>query len=1294
MEKFIIANRFEINDLEKDLLGRGGMGVVYRATDAQSGETVAVKTLNAEVLSHEPNILERFRREGESLRQLNHPNIVKFITAVESYGQHYLVMEYVDGGSLQDLLAKHGFLSSQRTVEISLDLADALTRAHHLGIIYRGLKPANVLLAQDGTPRLTDFGIAQLADGSRLTQTGVLVGTVNYLSPEALSGEVLDFRTDIWAFGVLLFEMLTGRLPFTGDNLTARITATLTQPVPDLAQYNPNIPKPLADLIYSMLEKDRQNRIPSMRQVGAEFESILMSSQGLSTSMESRFKTPIPSSQNTKRELPTGTVTFLFTDIEGSTKLAQQYPEAMPAMITRHNEILTQVFGSHHGYVFQIIGDSFAVAFHNVKDALNAAIQAQRNLHQENWNPAPIKVRMGIHTGAAQLQIDSKDTPYSGYATLALTQRIMSAGHGGQILISSASENLLRGQLPKDAALRDMGEKNLKDIFLPERIYQLNVPDLPSEFAPLKTNEKIRHNLPLQLTTFIGREKEVKQIKQRMEKNRLVTLTGSGGIGKTRLSIQVASELLAEYPIGVWLVELAPLTDPALVPQSVCAALGVTPEGGDSALDALINYMHSKKILLVVDNCEHLIDACAQLCDSLLHACPELRIIASSREALGIEGENAYRVPSLSLPNPKSGLRVIEESEAVRLFMERATTILPEFEMTEVNAPAIAQICQRLDGIALAIELAASRVKMLKVEQIATRLDDAFRLLTGGSRTALPRQQTLRALIDWSYNLLSDDEKVFLRRLSIFMGGWTLEAAEAVCGNADALDLLTHLVDKSLVSVDFEHGDEPRYYLLETVRQYAREKLVESEEAIQLRDAHLAYFLKTAERIAPELTTRKMPYWCDYLEVEYPNLKAALEWAQEHDVEVGLRLSNALYEFWYIRGEYRKEALEWFEKFLNIGIAKRNMTRAWALFYSCNLSIGMASKNVDSTRIKYLEGSLLLARELGEHACVSRALALWGRHETVLGNFVSANEYLIQSLTEARLAGNHRLIGFSIYRLGSMAFNQGDHKEAGKLIKESVEIFRNVGDLTSWGFALNLLGIMNAQHGDWMSAQGYYEEALALAEEAHDRSNTSCYLMNLGNLALGLGDPDRAFLLLDQACKLVQNTPDDDFLGGTLGALGEVARFQGNFDQAAAYYRESLVLPQLDKDKIPSYCGLADVKRLQGQVAEAKQLLLNALNLLSNEYARNIYTGDVIPVVAYCAADQQKSNQAVSLFGWVDAWNKTKGIIWPPVYQAEFDRYLAQAREGLSESEFNTAWVEGQSMSQEQVLALAMEVLQ
>lgn len=1293
MEKFIIANRFEINNLEKDFLGRGGMGVVYRATDTQSGETVAVKTLNAEVLSHEPNILERFRREGESLRQLNHPNIVKFITAVESYGQHYLIMEYVDGGSLQDLLAKHGFLSSQRTVEISLDLADALTRAHHLGIIYRDLKPANVLLAQDGTPRLTDFGIAQLADGSRLTQTGVLVGTVNYLSPEALSGEVLDFRTDIWAFGVLLFEMLTGKLPFTGDNLTARITATLTQPLPDLAQYNPNIPKPLADLIYRMLEKDRQNRIPSMRQVGAELESILMSSQGLPTSFESRFKTPVPSSQNTKRELPTGTVTFLFTDIEGSTKLAQQYPDSMPAMIARHNEILTQVFESHHGYVFQIIGDSFAVAFHNVKDALNAAIQAQRNLHDENWNPAPIKVRMGIHTGAALLQIDSKDTPYSGYATLALTQRILSAGHGGQILISQAAENLLRGQLPKDAALRDMGEKNLKDIFLPERIYQLNVPDLPSEFAPLNTYEKIRHNLPLQLTTFIGREKEVEQIKKRLEKNHLVTLTGSGGIGKTRLSIQVASELLADYPVGVWLVELAPLTNPALVPQSVCAALGVTPEGGTSALDALINYMHSKKILLVVDNCEHLIDACAQLCDSLLHACPELRIIASSREALGIEGENAYRVPSLSLPNSKSGLHVIEESEAVKLFMERATALLPEFQMTEVNAPSIAQICQRLDGIALAIELAASRVKMLKVEQIAMRLDDAFRLLTGGSRTALPRQQTLRALIDWSYNLLPDEERAFLRKLSVFMGGWTLEAAEAVCGNADALDLLTHLVDKSLVSVDLEHGNEPRYYLLETVRQYAREKMVESEDSTRLRDTHLEYFLKTAERIAPELYTRKMPYWFVRLETEYANFQAALEWAQEHDSDAGLRLSNALCAFWSERGDYLKEGIDWFEKFLNLSVHKQNITRAWALLNLINLYFMISFQPLAEEK-KYLEESLLLAREVDNHDCLTRVLGIQGSNELIDGNYNSAQSLLEQSLSEARIGKNDRSIGIAIYRKAQLAYYQADYKTARSLFEDSLVFLQKAGDLKWLALGVNFLGLMSTDQGDWDSARKYYEEALSLAEEAHNRSFISCYLGNLGDLAIGLGDFDQAISLLNRARNLVEDTPDDKFMPSIMTNLGDIARFQGNFDQALKFYKINLSFSSAYGDKALSYCGLSFIECNHGQISEARNNLRSALQFSKDDGSWAYFAPIVIPYVAYFASDQQEIRQSASLFGWVDGWNKTKGRVQPPIYQAEFDRYLAQAREGLSESEFNAAWVEGQSMSQEQVIALAMEVLQ
>ena len=485
----------------------------------------------------------------------------------------------------------------------------------------------------------------------------------------------------------------------------------------------------------------------------------------------------------------------------------------------------------------------------------------------------------------------------------------MSAGHGGQVLLSGAVHELIRNSLPANAELIDLGEKRLKDLLLPEHLYQLNIAGLPTSFPPLKTLEVSLTNLPTQLSTFIGREKEVDQIKQRLEKNRLVTLNGSGGVGKTRLSIQVSSELLGEYPNGVWLVELAPITDPALVVQTVCAALDVTPQGNAPALNVLTDYLKQKKILLVVDNCEHLIDACAQLCETLLHACPNLKIITSSREALGIDGEHAYRVPSLSVPNPNEGLQTIENSEAVKLFIERANATLPEFRLTEANAPFIAQICQRLDGIALAIELAASRVKMLTVEQITARLDDAFRLLTGGSRTALPRQQTLRALIDWSYNLLSDEECTVLRRLSVFMGGWTLEAAESVCDNPNMLDLLTHLVDKSLVAVDLEHGDKSRYYLLETIRQYVREKLNESGEGNSTRDRHLNYFLAFAVHAEPEVQGVEQLKWFDRLELELDNFRAALEWSLESEkrnAELGLQLASSLWWFWFQRHFYDK----------------------------------------------------------------------------------------------------------------------------------------------------------------------------------------------------------------------------------------------------------------------------------------------------------------------------------------------------------------------------------------------------
>jgi predicted ATPase/DNA-binding XRE family transcriptional regulator len=802
----------------------------------------------------------------------------------------------------------------------------------------------------------------------------------------------------------------------------------------------------------------------------------------------------------------------------------------------------------------------------------------------------------------------------------------------------------------------------------------------------------IRNNLPASLTTFIGRGKEQVDVIQLLKKHRLVTLTGSGGVGKTRLSIQAAADLLTEFPIGIWLVELAPLTDPALVPQSVCAVMGVKPDGDTSALEALTNYLRNKKLLLVLDNCEHLIEACAQLCNSLLRSCPDLHILASSREALNLNGEQAYRVPSLSLPDSKDMLQIILESEAVKLFVERATASHSEFEINEDNAPIIALICKRLDGIALAIELAASRVKMFKVEQIAMRLDDVFRLLTGNSRTALPRQQTLRALIDWSYNLLSIKEQTLLRKLSVFIGGWTLDSAEAVCGNNGMLDLLTRLVDKSLVSVDQEHGDESRYYLLETVRQYAHEKLVESNEDDQLRQVHLDHFLKTAERIAPELHTRSMLYWLEYLKTDYPNFQVALESAQECEDETGLLLCNALFRLWENRSEYRKEGIEWIGKFLNRNPA-RSRTRVLALLNFYNLSTNSPGSTSEKV-IAHLNESLALARDLGDHACLAMVLGSQGSYELFNGNYDAAQGFYDQSLIESRQSGDQRLIGIALYRLGQLFWYRTEYAAAQAHFEEGLVFLRKVGDLGWWALDLNFLGLMSTEQGDWKTARRYFEEALSLSKEAHDRSYTSVYLLNLGFLSLGIGDFEQGISFLIQARDLVQNTPDDHFFYDILKGLGEIARFQEKFDQAAAFYKEALTYPQWETDKANTYCLLAHVECLGGQRAEAKKHLLAGLQFLKTK-ADWIYSADdVIPYIIYFAVDRQMAGQASSFFGWVEYWNKKNGHVQPPVYRQEFDRYLARAREQLSESEFNTAWVEGQSMSQEQVLALAMEVLQ
>jgi class 3 adenylate cyclase len=491
--------------------------------------------------------------------------------------------------------------------------------------------------------------------------------------------------------------------------------------------------------------------------------------------------------------LPTGTVTFLFTDIEGSTRLWEQHPEAMEAALIRHDELAARIIQQHEGSLVKHRGegDSLFAVFARAADAVAAALTLQQVLRAEPW-PAteghpegmPLQVRVALHTGDAAF----RDGDYFG-AAVNRCARLRAVAHGGQILLSSATQELVRDALPEEIRFQDLGEHRLRDLARPERVFQLLHPDLPADFPPLSSLNTLPNNLPQQVTSFIGREKEMAEVRRLLSTTRLLTLTGSGGTGKTRVSLQVAADLLEGDGDGVWLVELAPLADPSLVSQAVATALGVREEPGKPLSQTLVEFLKPKRLLLLLDNCEHLLSACAELAGLILRSCPGVQILATSREGLNIPGETTYRLPSLSLPDPRqlpSTVESVSQYEAVRLFIDRATAAVPAFAVTNQNAPAVAQLCVRLDGIPLAIELAAARVKAMSVEQINGRIADMFRLLTGGSRTALPRQQTLRAAIDWSYDLLSEKEKILLRRLSVFAGGWALEAAEQVCADPEA----------------------------------------------------------------------------------------------------------------------------------------------------------------------------------------------------------------------------------------------------------------------------------------------------------------------------------------------------------------------------------------------------------------------------------------------------------------------------------------------------------------------------
>ena len=542
-----------------------------------------------------------------------------------------------------------------------------------------------------------------------------------------------------------------------------------------------------------------------------------------------------------------GAITMLFTDIEGSTGLWEKEGERMAAALAKHDALLRAAVEVKNGFIWKWTGDGIYAAFDDPLDALEATLAFQRSLDDPvATNGIPIRVRCGLHSGT----VERREKDYFGTPVNRAGQ-IMSAAHGGQVVLSRAVVDALGERLPAGVSLRDLGRVRLKDLTTPEHLYQVVHPDFRQEFPPLRSLEATPNNLPQQTTSFVGREREVAQSKERLGQTRLLTLLGMGGLGKTRLAMQVGADLMTAHPDGVWFVDLAPIVDPALVPSTTAQVLGVREEPGRTLTETLCAHLKPQKLILILDNCEHVVGACGQMVDALLRETPEVRVIATSREALRVQGEQTYPVYPLALPDRNASLETLARSEAVQLFMERARLQKPGFSLTERDAPAVAEICTRLEGIPLAMELAAARMRSLSVQDINTRLKDRFKLLTGGSRVALERQQTLRALVAWSYDLLQETEQRLLERLGVFAGGFEIEAAKEVCGTEPLVpdnlpELLSSLVDKSLVMADDREGGS-RYRMLETLRDYARDRLIQREELPATAIRHCNHYLRHGE---------------------------------------------------------------------------------------------------------------------------------------------------------------------------------------------------------------------------------------------------------------------------------------------------------------------------------------------------------------------------------------------------------------------------------------------------------------
>src|SRR6266496_4552689 len=1031
------------------LLGQGGQASVYLGEHLYLKSQAALKVRHTVLTEEEQTV---FLQEAQTLVRLSHPHIVRVLDFALQDGMPFLVMEYAPHGTLRQRHPKGSKLPLDLILPYIQQVASALQYTHDQRLIHRDVKPENLLLSSHDQVLLSDFGLVMhapqtLASGSTELMEPLLAGTTPYLAPEQLRGKAQP-ASDQYALGVVIYEWLCGKPPFQGPFLEVAVQH-VSAPPPSLREQVPDLSPAIEEVVLRALAKEPEQRFTRVLDFATALAYAFQ--QAVSPRLAPKHGVATGPRPHSMPSLPQRTVTLLFTDIGASTRLLQCLGERYPDVLAECRGLLRAAFHQHHGHEVDTQGDAFFVAFTRATDAISAAVDAQRALASHPWpEGAAVRVRMGLHTGEPSLTSE-------GYVGLDVHRaaRIMSAGHGGQVLLSQTTRDLVEHALPEGAHLQDLGAHRLKDLQRPSHLYQLVMAGLPADFPPVKTLGIQPHNLPIQPTPLIGRGQEVASVQHllRREDVRLLTLTGPGGIGKTRLGLQVAVELGEMFPEGVYFVNLAPISDSAFVVPTIAQTLALKETGEQSLLDLLKVYLREKQLLLLLDNFEQVVSAAIQVAD-LLTACPQLKVVVTSRAVLHVRGEQEFAVPPLALPHPRHlpDLETLSQYEAVALFIWRAQAAKPDFQVSDANASAIAEICVRLDGLPLAIELAAARMKVLPPQALLARLGHRLEVLTGGARDAPARQQTLRNTIEWSYQLLDAEEQRLFRRLSVFVGGCTLEAAEAVflAGGdqvSSGLEGVAALLDKRLVQQTEREGEERRLVMLETLRVFGLDCLERQGELDAARQEHARYYLALVEAAEPRLFGPEQLLWFDRLERELDNLRAILQaftTGGEEKVELALRLVSALRMFWCGRGGYLREGRNVLERLLEQAGAIAAPVRLKAL-NAVGLILWIQS---DVRRLEQIaDEALALAREQGDQRNMAEAMILCG---TVMmldrRDYAAAQACLEEALTSARTLRDRLILGWALTSLGRLAWYQQDAQRAIAWFEECLIQCRAMGE--------------------------------------------------------------------------------------------------------------------------------------------------------------------------------------------------------------------------------------------------------